>query len=151
MKFKIDIKTISMGLLFLIVLVIMIYSIFAMDSFNKKKLSANSADRISQIEDIIRKSVNQCYALEGSYPPDLQYLVDHYGLILDYETYFYFYEAHGGNLRFNIKVESNLFDVSGDEYEDEYSYWNPDEIDESVIDDFLSFASNSSDNKGGVQ
>ena len=39
--------------------------------------------------DAIDKALVQCFALEGSYPSDLQYLVDNYGLILNTDKYVY--------------------------------------------------------------
>lgn len=46
----------------------------------------------------------QCYALEGAYPADIRYLVEHYGLQLQEDRYLYYYEAAGGNLAPMIEV-----------------------------------------------
>jgi hypothetical protein len=55
--------------------------------------------------DAIRRAVTQCYALEGAYPPDLQYLVDNYGLILDEQHYVYLYEIVAGNIQPIVGVQ----------------------------------------------
>lgn len=61
-------------------------------------------DQSKAIEIVLRKAAIQCYALEGSYPPDLLYLKDHYGVILNETKYFYFYETQGSNILPKIMV-----------------------------------------------
>ena len=45
-----------------------------------------------------------CYASEGVYPPDLEYLKDHYGVQIDEERYTVFYERFAQNLMPDITV-----------------------------------------------
>ncbi len=52
----------------------------------------------------VRRSAVQCYALEGSYPSDLQYLVENYGLYYDKENYVVHYSFVAGNLLPEIAV-----------------------------------------------
>lgn len=33
------------------------------------------------LETALERSISQCYAVEGSYPPSLEYLKQHYGLL----------------------------------------------------------------------
>lgn len=46
----------------------------------------------------VRRSVMTCYSLEGAYPPNLEYLSQNYGLILEPERYSYLYEVVGDNV-----------------------------------------------------
>ena len=62
--------------------------------------------RAESIEQTIKKYAIQCYASEGSYPPDLEYLIQNYGLIMDKEHYFYFYDAFAANIMPKINVYS---------------------------------------------
>ena len=39
-----------------------------------------AGESLKQLETSIRKATMLCYAAEGVYPPDLQYLKDHYGI-----------------------------------------------------------------------
>lgn len=55
--------------------------------------------------DNVRKSAVQCYALEGKYPEDLQYLKDNYGLHYEIEDY----KVHYKNLGDNLLPEINVF------------------------------------------
>jgi hypothetical protein len=53
----------------------------------------------------VDRAARQCYALEGAYPPDLAYLVSHYGLLLDQARYHYFYDVIGANIYPIIEVQ----------------------------------------------
>lgn len=52
----------------------------------------------------IERYAIQCYASEGSYPPNLAYLETNYGLILKRELYIYFYEVFASNVLPDIRV-----------------------------------------------
>ena len=41
----------------------------------------------STLERALTRSITQCYALEGTYPPDINYLTDHYGLTYNSDYY----------------------------------------------------------------
>lgn len=51
------------------------------------------------IEAAMEKDITSCYALEGAYPPDLQYLKDHYGLVYDESAFFVDYRPIAANIR----------------------------------------------------
>jgi hypothetical protein len=54
---------------------------------------------------IIRSSVH-CYAVEGRYPEDLDYLKEHYGISWNENRYFVDYEIFGSNLMPSVTVIS---------------------------------------------
>lgn len=64
------------------------------------------AEQQKIMERAIRRAAVQCYAIEGRYPPDLAYLEEHYGLILDESRYVYHYRQVGDNLTPEISVFS---------------------------------------------
>lgn len=47
----------------------------------------------------LQKDITNCYALEGFYPPDLQYMKDHYGLVYDESAYIVDYQPVASNIR----------------------------------------------------
>lgn len=47
---------------------------------------------------LIESYAIQCYATEGAYPPNLAYLQDNYGLILQEERFIYEYEPIAENI-----------------------------------------------------
>ena len=49
------------------------------------------------------KAAINCYAIEGFYPADIDYLKDNYGLIID-DRYNVFYEVQASNIMPNISV-----------------------------------------------
>ena len=51
-----------------------------------------------RLENALRRSVAACYAAEGIYPPNLDYLRQHYGLQIDEERFRVFYEVFAHNL-----------------------------------------------------
>jgi hypothetical protein len=59
--------------------------------------SRRSEDLKIMKEAVVRATV-QCYALEGRYPPRLEYLEEHYGLTLDRSAYTYHYQPIGENI-----------------------------------------------------
>lgn len=63
-----------------------------------------AAKRQESLETALSRSIAQCYAVEGSYPPDLQYLKDHYGLTYDESEFLVDYDFFGSNLVPDITV-----------------------------------------------
>ena len=49
-------------------------------AFSSKLSDDNTKRSKSTLERALTRSITQCYALEGTYPPDINYLTDHYGL-----------------------------------------------------------------------
>ena len=58
----------------------------------------------STLERALTRSITQCYALEGTYPPDINYLTDHYGLTYDSDYYYIDYQYIGSNLRPDVTI-----------------------------------------------
>lgn len=62
------------------------------------------AERLKSAEQAVRRTAVQCYALEGQYPPSLEYMEQNYGLLLDHKQYVYHYQGIGANLMPQIVV-----------------------------------------------
>ncbi len=65
---------------------------------------ANSEAQTQHVYEAIHGASITCYAVEGAYPEDLQYLRDHYGLAYDQTRYFVTYDAFASNLMPEIYV-----------------------------------------------
>ena len=65
---------------------------------------APSDKAVANIQKAIAKAAVCCYALEGAYPPDLQYLKDNYNIIIDEKRYYCEIEPFGSNVRPGIIV-----------------------------------------------
>ena len=66
--------------------------------------SAASRQEAERLRGSVLQSAVQCYALEGFYPEDLEYLKEHYGLSYDSGKYVISYEAVGSNLMPDVSV-----------------------------------------------
>lgn len=73
--------------------------IFILPYFKRHELDAVENERKS-----ILKYATQCYATEGFYPPNIDYLVDNYNLLLKKDKYIYFYDAFSSNIRPDVIV-----------------------------------------------
>ena len=67
----------------------------------KKSEAASGRDRLEQS---IRRGVMACYAQEGVYPPDIEYLRQNYALEYDEEKYSVRYDIFAENLMPYITV-----------------------------------------------
>lgn len=61
-------------------------------------------ERRIQVENAIQRALNLCYAQEGFYPAQLDYLIDHYGVQIDPGTYYVYYKTIGANIRPDVTV-----------------------------------------------
>ena len=72
--------------------------------------AVNGLDRDSreeskrQLEEALRRGCVACYATEGVYPPDLEYLKERYGVQVDEEKYMVDYQVFARNLMPSITV-----------------------------------------------
>ncbi len=68
-------------------------------------ITTKNSDRELQIvRDAVKNAALTCYAVEGMYPDDLEYLREHYHLSYNEEKYHVFYEPMASNLMPSIKV-----------------------------------------------
>jgi hypothetical protein len=67
---------------------------------------SNDNSRYSQeaLTGALRRDIAQCYAVEGFYPPNLDYLKDHYGLVYDESVFFIDYSTFGSNVYPDVTV-----------------------------------------------
>lgn len=80
--------------------IIIIYGTWGMDRFTQDSDTRHT----EAIKQAILTTSTHCYALEGSYPPDLAYLENNYGLTLDHQNYSYVYEIFASNIRPEVEV-----------------------------------------------
>lgn len=46
----------------------------------------------------LNRCIVSCYCVEGTYPPSLEYMVEHYGLTYDKNSFFIDYRPDGSNI-----------------------------------------------------
>ncbi len=55
-------------------------------------------ERYNILKDALSRSVVQCYAIEGFYPPNIEYLENNYGLVVDHSKYIINYNIFASNI-----------------------------------------------------
>lgn len=98
-------KKVSLSLVSIIVAVLIIAAASAIIFVNVNNYSGSySEKKLKEVKLSVLSYTVQCYALEGRYPPDLDYLEDNYGLALEKEKYIYHYEMFASNIMPDIQV-----------------------------------------------
>lgn len=65
-----------------------------------------SSEGADTLRNGIRRASVQCYAIEGRYPPSIEYLEENYGIQIDRERYHVFYSGFASNIMPEITVNS---------------------------------------------
>lgn len=68
------------------------------------------------LKSAIARACVQCYAIEGRYPPSVQYLEENYGIQIDRNRFHVFYEGFASNIMPDITVIS-VSEKEGTEFE----------------------------------
>ena len=61
-------------------------------------------EQAARLREALRRAAISCYAVEGRYPADLQYLTDHYGVVVDQSRFIVNYDVVSQNIMPNIEV-----------------------------------------------
>ena len=64
----------------------------------------NNGRELQIVRDAVKSAALTCYAVEGMYPDDIQYLRDHYNLSFNEDKYVVYYEPFASNVIPAIKV-----------------------------------------------
>ncbi len=98
------INILSHTILYIFIGILLIALIYASTNLGSKSNDISKKN----IKAVIEKTVMQCYASEGSYPNDLEYLEENYGLIMDRENYIYEYHVFSSNIMPEIIIHDNI-------------------------------------------
>ena len=71
---------------------------------NISKTTAKESKK--NLELAVRRAVVECYAIEGMYPPNIEYLEENYGLMIDHKNYIVHYEVFASNILPTINIIS---------------------------------------------
>ena len=97
---KLHLTQISLLVTILIILVVGAIIFLSIGNFEDN----HSRNRAEEIRGTVISYVAQCYAMEGLYPNNLDYLEDNYGLQLDRDKYIYHYEMFATNIFPDVQV-----------------------------------------------
>ena len=84
-------------ILFAIILLVFMFAI--------RFTAGNTMERQEEaLNRAMERDIVQCYAENGYYPPSLDYIKEHYGLLYDEKSFFVDYTPIGGNMYPGYKV-----------------------------------------------
>ena len=63
-----------------------------------------------KLEETLNRAAVACYAIEGAYPPSVEYLEENYRVRIDEERYTVKYELYASNLMPSITVLENNYE-----------------------------------------
>ena len=64
----------------------------------------SAAEQHEALEKALERDITTCYALEGHFPPDLQYLEENYGLQINTNDYYVTYDIFASNQPPSVRV-----------------------------------------------
>lgn len=67
--------------------------------------AASEETQLTMVREAVQNAAVMCYAVEGAYPQNLQYLKDNYGLAYDETRFFVFYDSFAANVVPEIRVQ----------------------------------------------
>jgi hypothetical protein len=95
-----QLKQIQLAIMVIVSLLLVYFVVSGIASYDDHYSVAET----ERVEALIERYVIQCYATEGAYPPNIQYLVEHYGLIINEDKYIYEYEPVAENIKPMIQI-----------------------------------------------
>lgn len=87
----------------LVLATILVYMFFNFQGLNAF-IATSDSDNIESMRKSIENAAIQCYALEGRYPPNIEYLKENYSIITNEDAYIYHYEVVASNIMPTILV-----------------------------------------------
>jgi len=83
-----------------VIILFVLYLYFAVDSAQNK----NDLEKHNILSEAIIRSAVQCYAIEGFYPPNVEYLENNYGLVVDHDMYVVSYSVFASNIMPDVEI-----------------------------------------------
>jgi len=102
LKKKFRFNSFIAGVIVTVTVFAIILSMFIIGLSDSEKLSSEEACRL--VEDSIKRAAVTCYAIEGIYPPSLEYLTENYDVVIDTDTYIVDYKIFASNIMPTVSV-----------------------------------------------
>lgn len=66
--------------------------------------NAAQQQEMAAVKSTLEEGITMCYAIEGAYPPSLEYLSENYGITYNTSKYIVRYDRFADNVRPSVKV-----------------------------------------------
>jgi len=80
----------------------MVFLYFAVNNLEKN----SDEEKYDILKEALSHNIVQCYAIEGFYPPNIEYLEKNYGLVIDHEKYAISYNVFASNIMPEVDIFS---------------------------------------------
>lgn len=87
-----------------LVLGIFLGAILFLEKGSRRMEQTTQREQQELLSDAINQAVVNCYAMEGRYPESIQYLIENYGIQVDFDKYIVSYEIFAENIKPRVKV-----------------------------------------------
>ena len=89
-----------------IILSALLFAVLAIAMLSLVNETASRADAQQEqlLADSIRYASISCYAIEGRYPPSLQYITSNYGVVINEDRFVVFYDIYADNRAPSVSV-----------------------------------------------
>lgn len=95
---KVQVKEVTIGIgVFVIGCLLVIGGI-------RTTFSGTKGEEKAQLEIALKRAMIECYALEGTYPPDVAYMEENYGVVIDKSQFIVHYSIFAENIMPDFKV-----------------------------------------------
>ena len=98
------------GSMLLMMAAILFFTLFSVQFGERTTAGVSQLSRRTEEEgarnlvQAVRRASVQCYAIEGRYPPSIEYLEEHYGVMINRKKYNVFYDGFASNVMPDITV-----------------------------------------------
>lgn len=93
-KHRILSKLLKIRFTFISVFLILLFYVLSLSQLEKD----NYNKQYAVLDNAIKRTIVHCYSVEGTYPPSIEYMKDHYGLTYNEHLFFIDYHAIGSNI-----------------------------------------------------
>ncbi len=83
---------------------VFLLSVLLLSVGSRQLADSSSREQQELLEEALSQATVACYATEGRYPANLEYLIEHYGIQINREKYLVTYEIFADNVRPRIRV-----------------------------------------------
>lgn len=96
-------RTVSQLGILAMVMLFMVFMIYFYSGITSMSDEVKTSDA-KMLQNALENAVVTCYAIEGSYPESLEYIEEHYGIVIDREKYLVDYQSDMINMKPVIAV-----------------------------------------------
>lgn len=84
--------------------IVFIALVFGVWSMLGQTQNRSSEEQVTLLRNTLRRAAVSCYAIESRYPPNLDYIIKNYGVVVNEEKYLITYNAFAENIMPTIRV-----------------------------------------------